>query len=748
MGEVLRGYDDRLDRPVALKRLVPGSADPEHARQRFRREARMAARLNDSGIVQVYDWEETEDGDWLVMELVDGRTLAEILADGLPELTQALWIAREVASGLAAAHDLGLVHRDLKPANVMLVEGEGTAPDRVKILDFGIAKPLAMQGGVPFSTLTAEGHVVGAVSAMSPEQALGQTVDHRSDLFALGSLLYEMLSGESPFEGPNNVATLSRICSSKQTALCRLDLDIPEGISEFVDRLLAKEPARRPAEARQVMAELERLLETPTDEHESEDSSDTASQTTLIAEAVRPSTESEEAVFADPEIERNGRKISRGWLAVAVALFAAALWSLWSWWGPPGEDAADAGAASTATAPQTELDSPGLFQRGMALLERYDRKGNIEEAIVDFQRALVLDESSAPALAGLARGYWLDSFFGSLDPQRVEQAIAAARQAVELDEYLAIARVSLGLAYFQAGRAEEAANQLEHALQLEPKNADAYYGLSLLYDSQSKFSQAEEKLQKAITLRPNGWEYLSLLGQIYGKTGRPEAAEEAFRQSLELTPDNFLGFRNLGAALYMQGKLPEAASQFQQALQIRSDASLYANLGTIYFAQGLYPQAVSAFKKAMETGGSNNFLMWGNLGDAYRWTPDNETHAQEAFLRAVQLLQERLDATPEDVALRTRLALNLAKLGNCEQVAAEVTSLGELPAAEARSWYRLAVANEICDKRDKALSALGMALQAGFSTKEARIDPELLELRQDVRYHRLEMSLRSTAAGR
>ena len=738
MGEVLRGHDDRLDRPVALKRIRPGNSRPEKARRRFRREARAVAKLSHSAIVQVYDWVEAEDGDWLVMELVDGRTLEGAMKEGPLAPRRAAAIARQVASGLAAAHGAGLVHRDLKAANVMLIPGTGGARERAKILDFGIAKPLGSEDAMPVSTLTAEGQLVGTVHAMSPEQALGHPVDQRSDLFSLGSLLYEMLSGGSPFAGSTAVETLSRICSFKQTALHRLDPQIPEDLSRLVDRLLVKEPMRRPADARQVVEELGRWLAPRSSEAQPADRP-RLERTTLAADELRPGAEAEDLGPPKPA----PRRLSRGLLAAAGALAMAGLWGLSSWLGPPGEEEPGVGASATAARPPDgapQHSALELYQRGMALLERYDRKGNVDEAIADFQRAMARDETSAPALAGLARAYWLDYFAGSLDPQRLEQALAAARRAVELDPYLAIARVSLGMVHFEMGDAEAAVRELGQALQLEPLNAEAHFGLSRLYDSQGDLSRAEEEIRQAIEAPAGRWYHHAWLGTLHLKAGRYPEAEAAFRRSLDLAPDNFRTFRNLGVALYMQGHLAEAASQFQQALQIQADETLYANLGTIYFAQGLYPQSVSAFEKAIGTGaGSNNYLVWGNLGDAYRWTPDNERRAQEAFLRAIQLLRRKLAATPRDLTLRTQLALYLAKRGDCDPAVADVTALQGLPGKGARAWFRLAVASELCGRRETALTALARALEAGFSSTEVEADPELLELRQDVRYHRLVM---------
>ena len=135
--------------------------------------------------------------------------------------------------------------------------------------------------------------------------------------------------------------------------------------------------------------------------------------------------------------------------------------------------------------------------------------------------------------------------------------------------------------------------------------------------------------------------------------------------------------------------------------------------------------------------------MWGNLGDACRWTPDHEERAREVYLRAIQLLKEELAAKPQDTTLQTRLALYLAKRGDCDQVLTEINKIGNLPSDDGNAWFRRAVTHEVCGHRDDALTALQVALQALFPIEEVRRDPELLSLRQDVRYHRLEMKFQS-----
>jgi serine/threonine protein kinase/tetratricopeptide (TPR) repeat protein len=252
MGEVFLAHDDRLDRRVAIKRLLPEADTAPDRRERFRREARLAARINHSSVVQIHDILQESESDYLVMELVEGQTLREMLRHGPLEVRQVLVLARELAGGLEAAHRAGIVHRDLKTENI-LVPPSGTP----KITDFGIAKRfLDEDGGGGETSLTSADVVVGTCRAMSPEQARGEPVDHQTDLFAFGVLLYETLTGRSPFEAASRLTTLSRVVLHRQAPVHQLNPAVPRQLSELIDRLLEKSPSQRPVSATEVQREL------------------------------------------------------------------------------------------------------------------------------------------------------------------------------------------------------------------------------------------------------------------------------------------------------------------------------------------------------------------------------------------------------------------------------------------------------------------------------------------------------------
>ncbi|RMH17325.1 MAG: hypothetical protein D6696_16045 [Acidobacteria bacterium] len=254
MGEVYRAYDERLGRRVAIKRLRAEITAKPNVKKRLRREARAVAQLSHPAIVQLYDILDAEVGECIVMEHVEGLTLAALIQDAPLEVERALRLGREIAEGLASAHDRGLVHRDLKAENVIV-----TPDGHAKILDFGIAKQLRLEDADE-TDLTEDDAFVGTFRAMSPEQAHQRPVDFRSDLFALGTLLYEMLTGENPFAASSPLATMVRISIHQQRPVIEINPAVPSDLSSLIDRLLAKDPALRPQNSREVATDLERIL--------------------------------------------------------------------------------------------------------------------------------------------------------------------------------------------------------------------------------------------------------------------------------------------------------------------------------------------------------------------------------------------------------------------------------------------------------------------------------------------------------
>ena len=262
MGEVYRARDARLNRDVAIK-ILPASfsADPDRL-ARFAQESRAAAALNHPNILSIYDIGEEHGAPYVVSELLEGETLRDRLRDGAIPSRKTIDYARQIASGLAAAHEKGIVHRDLKPENIFI-----THDGRAKILDFGLAKftrPEAdASGEAPTQQVagTDAGTVMGTVGYMSPEQVRGKPADARSDIFSFGAILYEMLSGKRAFHGDSPVDTMSAILKEDPPDLTETNRNVAPALERIVRHCLEKNPAERFQSARDVAFNLGALTE-------------------------------------------------------------------------------------------------------------------------------------------------------------------------------------------------------------------------------------------------------------------------------------------------------------------------------------------------------------------------------------------------------------------------------------------------------------------------------------------------------
>ncbi|MEW6210822.1 MAG: protein kinase [Acidobacteriota bacterium] len=332
MGEVYLAQDTRLKRRVALK-LLPAefTSDPNRVR-RFEREAQAASALNHPGIVTIYEIAETDGAHFIAMELIEGRTLRESLSDGAPSLPTALSIAVQAASALEAAHESGIVHRDIKPENIMLRKD-----GYVKVLDFGIAKLTDQRAGAGSQSLTlpqvetAPGLVLGTVTYMSPEQARDLEVDARSDIFSLGVVIYEMITGHHPFGGATRADALVSILEKEPAPLAQYLPSAPSHLQQIISKALCKEREERYQSIRELVSDLKSLEEglesetkfetkTTSDSNEQERVEITIEAETPTAEGTAQRTSNGGSIIT---IEHPRRTAT--FLALVAALIAAAI---------------------------------------------------------------------------------------------------------------------------------------------------------------------------------------------------------------------------------------------------------------------------------------------------------------------------------------------------------------------------------------------------------------------------------------
>ena len=707
MGVVYAARDTRLGRIVALKVLPPEKSRDPKRRQRFLREARASAALNHPNIVNIYDIGSDQETDFIAMELVTGSSLDALMKRGLLPVADILSYATQIAKAMLAAHTAGVIHRDLKPSNIM-VNGEGT----VKLLDFGLAQlnPLLVAEETDTtSNLTEFGAAVGTLQYMSPEQARGETVDERSDIFSFGVVLYEMAAGVKPFHASSAFGVMHAISYTEPKPIAECRAETPPKLCEIIAKCLKKDRDSRYPNMGAVQAA---LRDAPG-----------------VAQPQEAAPESFSAPQAAPAMGPTTRNWTRyRWAAAGLAVVLLALGL-----SPIGRGAwrhFRSGGLAQSLLPGQGAES---MRRGHAYLFRYDQAGNVDKAIESFKQALQSDSESAAAYAGLGEAY-AQKYSENPDPQWLRLARSNAGRAVQLNDLLADSHVSMGLVELRSGKPQDAERELRRALDLEPGNSDAALRLGASLVAQGRAKEAEESYRKLLKTHPDDWRPYHFLGALLYDMNRYEEAIAIFQQAAKLAPDNASVYRIMGAAYQMLDRDAEAAEALQKALAIRPTPYVLTNLGLVYYYSGRYLDAVSAFQRAI-TAGANDYLLWGNLADAYRFIPGNEAKAKEAYQQAIRLVREQISAHPANPDLGCTLAEYLAKSGHKEEAWQAVQRYQNEPKIQPLSLVHLGQASELCGHRERALEQLGQAVRLGLSIKLIQNDPDLLALRSDPGYH-------------
>ena len=730
MGEVYLAHDARLNRDVAIKVLPANRSLDEIARQRFLREARAASALNHPNIITIYETDSHDGVAYIAMEYVRGHSLSSLIGHGLPD-SDAIGYAIQIADALAKAHAAGIVHRDLKPGNIMITE-DGL----VKVLDFGLAKvgqvtKHATAGGPPSSDdtgslLSMPGSTLGTLAYMSPEQARGEAVDSRSDIFSFGTVLFQMLTRELPFDGDNLLAILHNLHFGAPKDIRYLRPDLAPPIAVIAGKCLRKEPQDRYQSA----GELGRDLRAT----QGQASSIVAGSSSAATISIETVPDKFSALVVKPGMGRKKLSIAIGIavltaIAVAVAIFSVRRHASESRNAPSAQPAANNAAPSVADTPFA------LRTQAQAYLERWDVPDNLDRAITMLNRALELDHGYAPAYASLTFAYFEKNRINA-DPQWVKQATQAATRALQLNTDLADAHLAGGVAAMLAGRNSESESEFRKAAKLDPKSSKPHRWMGFFFNSIGNSKAAEQELTRALALDANDWRARMNLGLLYYKAARYPEAATAWEQVSKLTPDNFIVLNNLAAVYHMLDRHDDAAAVLQRSLEIKPDAYTYGNLGTLRFFQGRSEDAVPAFEKAVQMD-ANDSLMWGNLGDAYRWAPGQSAKALPAYQNAIRLLRDEIATHPKDADLQANLALYLAKSGDKQAALAQIKEVDNAQDKPAAVLFNSTIVHELGGERDQALTALAAAIQAGYGLKEIKNEPELVKLRSDPRYQLL-----------
>ena len=460
MGEVWLARDGTLDRAVALKVLPAAGDDAVERKERFFREARAASALNHPNIITIYEINSDHGVDFIAMEYVQGRTLGDRLQQGPMAIDQIERCAAQIAEAVGCAHRAGIVHRDLKPGNIMI-----TSDGLVKVLDFGLAKinapsdssAVTMAEPATQMALTRAGTTVGTLGYMSPEQAIGDPVDARSDVFSFGVILYEMLTGRLPFAGKTLSDVLHQLHFVDPPPLETLRAATPPVLLDVTSRALQKKPSDRFANMRDVAIALK---------------GGAAANAATAA-----------FVAAAPVNKPGPRPVRRLAAAGAIVAAIAGVAGTAAWQARRTPDILPAApAAAAANEPQTPYQ---LTTAAAALLARPDRDGNPDRAIALVDRVLASDPKSALAHAQLSSAY-LRKQQTNPDPQWLKLARENAQRAIDLNADLAAGHTAMGFVHVEAGERPQATAAFRRAAELDPVSAFPHIGMGINFAAQNQ----------------------------------------------------------------------------------------------------------------------------------------------------------------------------------------------------------------------------------------------------------------------
>ncbi|MGB7730981.1 MAG: protein kinase [Candidatus Acidiferrum sp.] len=376
-----------------------------------------------------------------------------------------------------------------------------------------------------------------------------------------------------------------------------------------------------------------------------------------------------------------------------------------------------------------------FYLQGRGYLQDYVKPENVDAAIQVFTHALDKDPSFAAANAGLGEAYW-SKYQLTHDKQWVDAATRNCQKAAELDAALASAYICLGRVFVGTGKYKNALEQYKRAVALEPASDTAQGGLAFTYEQLDRLDDAEKTYKQAIAMRPNYWATYNWLGLFYQRHARYEDARAMYSQVVSLAPDSFTGYSNLGGVCVLQGRYAEAIPFLQQSLRIRSTAEASSNLGTAYFQMRRYPESAVQFEDAVKLD-ENDYQMWGNLGDAYFWSPGRRSESVKAYGKAIALGEEKLRVNPRDSEVLGYLAMYYAMRQERKPALENLEAGLRLNPKSPDLLFTAGIVYQQLGDTPRALDAVEKAVAGGITPATLSDTPNFDSLRSNPRFLKL-----------
>ena len=661
MGIVYKAQDTTLKRDVAIK-FLPRQLSSEEEKERFTVEARAAAALNHPNIATIHAIEESKNEIFIVMELINGIELKDKISKAVPTVEEALNIIEQVAEGLNAAHQKGIIHRDMKSSNVMITES-----GIIKIMDFGLAKVRGV------SNITRFGTTLGTAAYMSPEQARGENVDHRSDIWSLGILSFETLTGKLPYSGEFEQAIIYSILNEEPKTVLSIRKNVPLKLDQIIMKMLSKKKEHRYQDISELLLDLKELKA-----KNKSKGNDPEKKTIAVLPFENISPDKEADYFADglaeelitnlskikeiklvartntmkykgtdKDIKTLGRELSAGYIMqgsvrkfnddirISVQLLDVSQES--QLWGETykgkladvfdiqekvSKEIVDALRVNLSLTEKVVLSkratmNPEAFDNYLRARDFLYRltKNNVHLAIQLFNRAIELDPRYAAAHAGLGESYaTLYQYFETNDSY-LDKAIESSLKALMYDPTLSEAYTALGLAYFDKKQLDEAITSTLKAIELDSENYIAYWILGRIYHTTDRNDEAIQQFKKTISLNSNFYNAYNDLIMTYERKNDQANAKKALEEALNIipvylkkNPDDARAHMYNAIHLATVNRKDEAIAEGKKALELNpgdslmmyNAACLYARLGDNHLAAMTLKDAVAAGQEDFE----------------------------------------------------------------------------------------------------------------------------------------------------
>jgi serine/threonine protein kinase/Tfp pilus assembly protein PilF len=747
MGQVYRAEHTKLGSARAIKVLPERLAAHREFLSRFEKEARLASSLNHPNIVTVHDIGQFDSIPYIVMELVEGKTLDELIGEAPMPLATVVAVAAQIASGLARAHEARVIHRDLKPKNIM-VRPDGL----VKILDFGLCKLIpAIDQMDPDGSASLEndsgtlpGTHLGTVPYMSPEQASGLSTGFETDQFSFGSILYEMLTGKRAFHRGPAALTLAAIIETEPEPIARIRSDVPPALQAVLKRCLAKKPEFRYGSTAELSAELDRIRNNPSEAGVAAPEPIISEKQLVVLPFMNIGNDPANQALCDGMAEILTSKLSE------LEQFQRALQVV-----PASEvrrerissarEAREAFGANLVVSGSVQcagdrirlslnlIDPLSLRQLNARSIDTEVRDISVLQDGVVLEVAELLEvrlgrSEKQKLMAGRTSVPGAYAFYlqgrGYLQRheriENIENAITLFLRALQEDPQYALAQAGLGEAYWRKYErtkdsqcVAQARAACARATQLNDALGPVHVTLGMIYSGTGQYQDALDSLQKALRIDPLNADAYHELAQSYAAMGKLKEAESTYKKAIEMRRNYWSTYNNLGGFYYRLGRYAEAETLFRRVLELTPDnAMAFNNLGTIYYVQRQHQLAAAMFEKSVAI--SPKVLSSSNLGAVY-FAQGRYTEAARVFERTLTL-NDRVYQVWRNLASCYYWAPNeREKAWPAFQRAVEVGEEERRVNPRPRLIMHLADCYSMLGQREKALELLNHALSSDSS---------------------------------